>query len=607
MSNASLELGGGNWAAKVKEDGTGNLLGYAVGDTSGKYLPREFTFSRGADIGATRVNKDGLIEKFRENLLTYSNQFDTTWTLTNTALTSGQSGYDGSSDAWLLSKTNIFGRVEQSVSFSGVHTISVYAKAASKSWIRIRDEDNRGAYFDLSGSGAVGTTNLIIDANIESVGSGWFRCSVTGNFDATDVLIYVADDDDDTSDTSGSIYIQDAQLEQGLVATDYLESDDETGKAGVLENLPRIDYTGGSASLLLEPQRANLVANSEYHSGIAYGNNQVTTTDNEAVSPEGVQNAAKIVLDSGTNASNGGHYLTFSSTAGTTYTISVFAKAGEMRYFTFTYGSTSAGGGHFDLQEGTLLGTITNASYSDVTADIEDYGNGWYRLVVSLTDSLSVAGRFLSMKPSPSASVPSYNNYSSKGDGTSGAYIYGFQLEEGSYATSYIPTYGASVTRVFDDVQELTSTSSTGITNNYNTTVFFDGSVFKASGNTRIATLYDASASSNPRVLIYLAENSGSHKVLAQYRVSGQSDVYTDTGYDFTVGDRIKIATRLDGTSLDLFVNGVKQSTETIVQGDPIEVLRLMDVNSDLGHFFNDFQVFSSSLSDAECIALTTL
>jgi hypothetical protein len=185
--------------------------------------------------------------------------------------------------------------------------------------------------------------------------------------------------------------------------------------------------------------------------------------------------------------------------------------------------------------------------------------------------------------------------------------FYGIQLEKGEFATSYIPTYGASDTRAYDNVQELTSTSSTGITNNYNTTVFFDGSVFRNTANARIATLYDSSVASNPRVLLYLTENSGNHRVVVQYRVSGPADVTIATGYDYDFGDRIKMAMRLDGTSLDLFVNGVKQSTATIVQGDPIEVLRLMDVNADLGHFFNDFQVFSSSLSDAECIALTTL
>ena len=615
MSKASLELGGGNWAAK-----DGKLLGYAVGDTSGKYLPREFDFSRGADIAATRVNKDGLIEKYRENLLLQSNQFDTTWVPSNLSITNNATASpEGLTNAALLTDDATNGRHRISNNFgaaftSGItYTLSVFVKKNSSNRFLLLNADTAFNAMAALNLDTLQITNINgTNGKVEDYGNGWYRFSVSERATASSSQSIFIQMQDTTSDISyvgngSSFYLFGAQLEQGHIATDYLESGATTGKAGILENLPRIDYTSGSASLLLEPQRVNLVPHSEYHSDSTYVNDKVTITDNEAVSPEGVQNAAKIVLNSGTNTSNGGHYLPFVSAAGTNYTISVFAKAGEYRYFTFTYGSASAGGGHFDLQEGTLLGTITNASYSDVTADIEDYGNGWYRLVVSLTDSLSVAGRFLSMKPSPSASVPSYNNYSSKGDGTSGAYIYGFQLEEGSYATSYIPTYGASVTRVFDDVQELTSTSSTGITNNYNTTVFFDGSVFKASGNTRIATLYDASASSNPRVLIYLAENSGSHKVLAQYRVSGQSDVYTDTGYDFTVGDRIKIATRLDGTSLDLFVNGVKQSTETIVQGDPIEVLRLMDVNSDLGHFFNDFQVFSSSLSDAECIALTTL
>ena len=64
----------------------------------------DFTFSRGSNLAATRVNKSGLIEKGRENLLLQSNQFDTTWTYNGTSVTSGQEGYDGSSDAWLLNK-----------------------------------------------------------------------------------------------------------------------------------------------------------------------------------------------------------------------------------------------------------------------------------------------------------------------------------------------------------------------------------------------------------------------------------------------------------------------------------------------------------------------
>ena len=65
----------------------------------------DFTFSRGSNLAATRVNKDGLIEKGRENLLLQSNQFDTTWANTSKFRNKWQIGYDGSSDAWELSQS----------------------------------------------------------------------------------------------------------------------------------------------------------------------------------------------------------------------------------------------------------------------------------------------------------------------------------------------------------------------------------------------------------------------------------------------------------------------------------------------------------------------
>ena len=85
----------------IHPDATGNNDG-----TDGS-TPAEgnFTFSRGSNLAATRVDVNGLIEKGRENLLLQSNQFDTTWSKNNTTLTSGQSGYDGSSDAWKLEAT----------------------------------------------------------------------------------------------------------------------------------------------------------------------------------------------------------------------------------------------------------------------------------------------------------------------------------------------------------------------------------------------------------------------------------------------------------------------------------------------------------------------
>ena len=55
---------------------------------------------------ATRIGSDGNIEKTRTNLLLQSNQFNTTWTLSEASVTSGQSGYDGTNNAWLLNVTS---------------------------------------------------------------------------------------------------------------------------------------------------------------------------------------------------------------------------------------------------------------------------------------------------------------------------------------------------------------------------------------------------------------------------------------------------------------------------------------------------------------------
>src|SRR6056300_1564627 len=113
----------------------------------------DFTFSRGSNLAATRVNSEGLIEKGRENLILQSNSFGTGWTSISTTETGGQSGYDGSSDAWLLSKTASSGRLARLIATGGVQTASVYAKAGTLDWILLLCASGSGdayLYFDLA-------------------------------------------------------------------------------------------------------------------------------------------------------------------------------------------------------------------------------------------------------------------------------------------------------------------------------------------------------------------------------------------------------------------------------------------------------------------------
>jgi hypothetical protein len=97
----------------------------------------QLAFTRSNDT-ATRVAENGLIQKVRTNLLLQSNTFDTTWTNSNTTETSGQAGYDGTNNAWLLNATSAGGSIVQSFSVAGIQTFSVYAKAGTYGFIRVQ-------------------------------------------------------------------------------------------------------------------------------------------------------------------------------------------------------------------------------------------------------------------------------------------------------------------------------------------------------------------------------------------------------------------------------------------------------------------------------------
>ena len=563
---------------------------YSIKPTDGT---GDFTFSRGSNLAATRVGADGLIEKGRENLLLQSNNFDTTWTKsTAITATSGQSGYDGSSDAWLLERSDGSARyIQQAISLSGINTISFYAKADNENWVLVgTSSGNAQCYYNLS-DGSIGTKgSLVVDANAEDIGSGWYRISMTINGTFTYIRIYPAVGNESVSGaTDASLFIQDAQAEIGLAATDYIESGATTGKAGLLEDEPRFDYSGGATcpSLLLEPSRTTIIPYSEYFQGWN-SNNNVLFSVNDATSPEGVTNATKITAD-GTSAAYFRHRTTV--TAGDN-TFSIFAKYDDCQYIAFRIQDFTAGDDGtvwFDIQNGVKAGNTGSV----MEYDIEDYGNGWYRCYVvhnvDAADLFGYAFVFLS----------NVDENTLVTNGTS-VDFYGGQWEAGSYPTSYIPNHsGGSVTRGADVC------SVTGVSDLIGQT---EGTIFleflKDNNDIGVISINDGS-SSNRVYLGYSAAN-----FIGQVR-SGGGTAQAQFSSPLNVGEVYKCAIAYKLNDFVLYINGVQISTDTSgivpVGMDSFSFYASTSTDAPMVSPVSQTLLFKERLSNTDLATLTTI
>ena len=209
-------------------------------------------------------------------------------------------------------------------------------------------------------------------------------------------------------------------------------------KSGVMRNAdinePRFEKEG----LLIEPQITNLYTYSEQWGA----GSRVTTTNNSGDSPRGDKTMALIVEDTASSE----HYTqdrNITLTAGTIYCYSVFVKAhtnSRLLYLRVATGTTS--GVFFDPVAGAFVGGAVGAQYLD--RGFEDLGNGLYRVWMAVTAGATQSSVFR-LQLAKDGVTASY-----VGDGVSGLYVWGAQVEDSPFPTSYIPTIAATVTRGAD-------------------------------------------------------------------------------------------------------------------------------------------------------------
>lgn len=359
----------------------------------------------------------------------------------------------------------------------------------------------------------------------------------------------------------------------------------------VLANKPRLDYLESTCpNLLLEPQRTNIYPNSNnFASG--YVLDISTITANTVISPDGTQNADTWLESSG-NEYHRFYYNGFSTTSGQAYTASLFVKANGRNWISISFSNAfNVVKVWFNISNGTI-----GTTQSGITAKIDNYGNGWYRISATLT-AIATGTGFVEYNIATADLAYIY-----EGDNTKGLYIYGAQLEAGSYATSYIPTTTASVTRNADDCTK----SSAGALMNTEMTIFYHGISPKTSTTNRElwikggGTFYD-----NLFGLEYLSY-SGIDTFKVFLNSSGSQFEFLKP---IPVNTEFKMAVRMKQNDIALYFNGTLVGTDTsatIPSFTTIYLGRYLDLAIE-DNQVKAVALWKTGLTNQELVTLTSL
>ena len=548
------------------------------------------TFTRAS--GGTRINKDGLVQNMPYNLLQYSEDFTNgVWALSNVTITANAiaNPINGQTNAELATcasgssmSPNIYYQTSFAATNGQVYNYSYYAKKGGSNFAKIR----------FSGTAFASVTNTPIfnlntgvvvsgTGTIESVGNGWYRISASATAEANASAVVTIDIPSSTGvwpngnfTGAESIYIFGAQVNIGSTAQPYLATTDRL-------NMPRVTYPvgGGCGALLLEKQSTNVATYSEDATQWNAGSNvgSITVTANQTISPDGTQNADKVVFPAvGSPSQYAVLFFPFTASA-TTYSGTFYLKGnvgGEVVWISFT-----KDGVNYTQQLCTLT---TSWQRFNLTSTLTS-GADNFQIGVDTRDS--------SQSAKPSQTI----------------YVWGRQLEASSYATSYIPTTSTSATRIADACYKTGISNLIGQTEG---TIFLDF-VLNDNLNSNYINIYnnqkDASA-----VSVVAMQFNGNTFLAQTFRGNGTFDTIQLSASGYGIGQRMKIAYRYKSGDFALYINGVQKGTssDTMTFNGIKSEIYLLDPTVYFAYqgaaIYNEFKQFPTALTNAELQALTS-
>ena len=584
--------------------------GYKGGSPNGKLYSVKPTNGDGDMVvtrgsSATRVNSAGFIEIARTNLVLQSQTLENaSWTPTNVTVTANTtSAPDGTTTADTITGIGVLGvRLIQSNSISFTastsYSLSVFAKKGTNDFIQLFVPLLIGgmhANFNIN-TGVVGTLGTVTGtaptSSITNFGNGWYRCTI--NFTATTTISTVTSISIVTSASAirseqntltTSLILWGAQLEASniAVATEYIPTvaSIRTKFAGITQdggfgsNIPRIDYPplGGCPSILVEPERTNQFFYSEQFDNGYWEIINSTITANDTVAPDGTMTADKFIP----NTANSTHQIRKIALTSNAYTFSVFAKAGGETIFSMWLLGASVRA-EFNLSNGTIIINTTTS------AKIENYGNGWYRCSV------------YSSTPGTTFQIYGRNGGVYEGNNVDGIFFWGAQAEVGANATSYIPTVASTLTRTADVITKTGISSLIGQTEG---TIFWD-----------IKDLIGTTNTGNPDFGI--KNTAATHwislttsGVSLPFRITVTSAAGTLLTYSVNITSA-KACVKYGTFGAKLFLNGNPTPVATTAVNPNISFDNILFSGARISYKTNSFALWTTALTDEQCISLTT-
>jgi hypothetical protein len=393
-------------------------------------------------------------------------------------------------------------------------------------------------------------------------------------------------------DGTSGIYIWGAQLNIGSTAKPYFPTTDRL-------NVPRLTYQnggGGCPSLLLEKQSTNLALYSEQLDNVLWLKTNASATANNTISPDGTQNAEKLVE----NTSNGNHNIYQPILIGNVaMTFSVYLKKGERSYCNINMSDLSTGDAsvRVNLNNGTLSSTgIAVGSWTNISSSIVSVGNDWYRVSLTATKGAGASSQPVITMLNDSQATP----YT--GDGTSGIFIWGAQLEASSYPTSLINTTSASATRVADACSKTGISSLIGQTEG---TALLDFQ-FNAQGESIILDIAASGLSPQNRIILYQPNTTIVQFIVLDNSVS-QVSIASSA---YSVGQRLKVGIAYKANDFALYINGAQIGTDasgSVPSTSRIDIGNRQDSAFPASISVNQFYLSKTRLTNAELASLTTI